>query len=245
MFSSLASSPVNLSRLFCALNSSALSSPGVCFFNFNSSTVNSPSLSSFPATPTDRVKVNPFVCHSCKKHPGWGPHPSNQIFPFPSPTTRYSPLSANSFAIRTSAKCAPNSFRMRTSKNQDLKPFRIRTYKKAGEGPPTMLSFTVGQPILAVLISSVFNLSGSSLRRSAVSASLRYPYSPLRLSIVSCRLSTPVWRWTWRQIAATLLATRRVSPRRIPPPQPTGRIYVEVPKSSVSLTKDKTKASKK
>lgn len=30
------------------------------------------SVSPFPATLTDRVKCKSFVCHSCKKHPGWG-----------------------------------------------------------------------------------------------------------------------------------------------------------------------------
>lgn len=40
-------------------------------------------------------------------------------------------------------------------------------------------------------------------------------------------------RWTRTEIAGTLLVTRRVSPRRIPPPHPAGRIYIEVPKSSV------------
>ena len=39
---------------------------------------NTTTLSPAVATLTSRVKVNPFVCHSYKKHPGWGSHLSNE-----------------------------------------------------------------------------------------------------------------------------------------------------------------------
>ena len=83
-----------------ALSVSAFTSPDARSFNSKLSTacpersrrVNTPSLSPFPATLTDgsqltenpatlspvpatltsRVKHNPFVCHSYRKHPGWG-----------------------------------------------------------------------------------------------------------------------------------------------------------------------------
>jgi hypothetical protein len=140
-----------------ALSVSALSSRAVCPFNFQLPSDNCPRLSPFPATLTNesqltenpatlspvlailtsRVKHNPFVCHSYKKHPGWGVHPSSQVFSFCNLTTLHSVLSAISFRIRTSAKRACNSHRIRTSKTQDLKPFRIRTYEKTpgGRGP--------------------------------------------------------------------------------------------------------------
>src|SRR5208282_645655 len=48
--------------------------PLSCSFNFKSSTINHSSLSFL--MPIDakltRVKDKSFVCHSCKKHPGWG-----------------------------------------------------------------------------------------------------------------------------------------------------------------------------
>src|SRR5580704_547621 len=47
----------------------------------------------------------------------------------------HSPLSAISFIICTSKKCAHNPFGMNTSKTQHLKPFRMKTYgKRWGEG---------------------------------------------------------------------------------------------------------------
>ena len=82
---------------FCSAPLSALSayarpSPDFYPLSFNLSTVNFPSLSPFPATLTadsqlaensatlslvvatltSLVNHNPFVCHSYKKHPGWG-----------------------------------------------------------------------------------------------------------------------------------------------------------------------------
>jgi hypothetical protein len=91
-----------------------------------------------PATLTGRVKHNPFVCHSYRKHPG--SHLSSQRsfrsgFSWPNfLRTRHSLLSTISFTICTSEKTACNSFRIRTSKTQYLKPFRMNTYKKTGEG---------------------------------------------------------------------------------------------------------------
>jgi hypothetical protein len=43
-------------------------------------TENTATLSPFRATLTDSVKHKSFVCHSYRKHRGWGVHPSNQIF---------------------------------------------------------------------------------------------------------------------------------------------------------------------
>jgi hypothetical protein len=41
-------------------------------FNFELSTVNLLAVTPFPATLTSHVKDKPFVCHSYKKHRGWG-----------------------------------------------------------------------------------------------------------------------------------------------------------------------------
>jgi hypothetical protein len=68
-----------------------------------------------------------------------------------------------------------------------------------------------------------------------------FPGFNCRLSAVSFKLAS---RWTRHSIAGTLLLTRRVSPRAIPPPQSAGRTHSAVPKFSVSLTNQKTKASK-
>jgi len=99
-------------------------------------TENTTTLSPAFATLTDRARHNSFVCHSYKKHPGWGSHRSSQIFFFRNLTTRLSPLSAMSFVIRTYGKSASNSCRIRTSKTQDLKPFRMNTSEKTPRGVP-------------------------------------------------------------------------------------------------------------
>ncbi len=99
-------------------------------------TENTATLSPAFATLTDRVRHNSFVCHSYRKHPGWGSHRSSQIFFFRNLTTRLSPLSAMSFVIRTYGKSASNSCRIRTSKTQDLKPFRMNTSEKTPGGVP-------------------------------------------------------------------------------------------------------------
>ena len=81
-------------------------------------TENSATLSPFAVTLTSRVNHNPFVCHSCRKHPG--SHPSRQIFAFGNLTTRYSLLSTISFTIRTYEKPARNSRRIRISKGNNI-----------------------------------------------------------------------------------------------------------------------------
>jgi hypothetical protein len=107
-------------------------------------TENTATLSPAFATLTDRVRNNSFVCHSYKKHPGWGSHRSSQIFFFRNLTTRLSPLSAMSFVIRTYGKSASNSCRIRTSKTQDLKPFRMNTSEKTPRGvPPSSQNLSV------------------------------------------------------------------------------------------------------
>jgi hypothetical protein len=112
---------------------------------------NPATLSPFSATLTRRVKPNPFVCHSYKKHLGVGV--PRQILPIsyssifsadsaisaPSALNSLSPICiastiANSSRIRTYAKHTRNPFRIRTSKTQHLKPFRMNTYRKTGEG---------------------------------------------------------------------------------------------------------------
>src|SRR5579859_649731 len=94
---------------------------------------NTAALSPVLATLTRHVHRNPFVCHSYKKHPGGG-YTLQPAISFRNLTTRHSPLTTKSFAIRTSKKLAHKLFRMNTSKTQDLKPFRMNTYKKTREG---------------------------------------------------------------------------------------------------------------
>ena len=91
------------------------------------------------ATLTRLITHNPFVCHSCEKHPG--SHLSSQRSfrsGFSRPNflpTPHSPLATKLLRIRTYEKRACNSRRICTCKTQDLKPFRIRTYEKnRGEG---------------------------------------------------------------------------------------------------------------
>jgi hypothetical protein len=73
------------------------------------------------ATLTSRVKHKSCVCHSYKKHPGWGCTLQREMSSFPDLTTRHSPLATISFTMSTCEKHTCN-------------PFRIRTYKKTGEG---------------------------------------------------------------------------------------------------------------
>jgi hypothetical protein len=101
---------------------------------------NKTTLSSVFATLTIRVKHKSFVCHSYKKHPGWG-YISCALSLTVSRTTHHL-LDTIPFRMRTSAKRTRNSFRFRTSKTQDLKPFRIRTYEKPPGGSP--LAFIAG-----------------------------------------------------------------------------------------------------
>jgi hypothetical protein len=80
-------------------------------------------VSLFLATLKSFVEANPSVCHSYKKHRGWG------SLRLPLVTSDQSPVT-KSFTFRTYEKRACNSFGIRTSKTRHLKPFRIRTYKK-------------------------------------------------------------------------------------------------------------------
>ena len=116
---------------------------------------NPAALSRVLATLTRHLHLNPFVCHSYKKHPG-SHHSSQRSFRsgFSRPNflpARHSPPATalvlslppvtghqsqvtKSFIIRTSEKHTCNPFRIRTSKTQHLKPFRMNTYKKTGGG---------------------------------------------------------------------------------------------------------------
>ncbi len=67
MLSSLSTSPANSS-----VNSPSLSCFLATLADKPQLTENSPTLSPVPATLTGRAKHNPFVCHSYRKHPGWG-----------------------------------------------------------------------------------------------------------------------------------------------------------------------------
>jgi hypothetical protein len=121
--------------------------------------VNFPSLSPFPATLTSplqplentatlspafatltiRIKVNPFVCHSYKKHPGWGSHLSNErvrrapgsLSDQDSPNTNHNsyPLlvAHHSPPVAASALFLPP---ITAHQSQVTKSFIIRTYRK-------------------------------------------------------------------------------------------------------------------
>lgn len=65
---------------------------------------NPATLSPFAATLTSSVKHNSFVCHSCRKHPGWGHIFQSKFVSFRNLTTHHSLLSAISFIIRTYEK---------------------------------------------------------------------------------------------------------------------------------------------
>jgi len=133
MFSSLSTSPANPS-----FNSPSLSCFLATLADDSQLTENSPTLSPVPATLTGRVKHNPFVCHSYRKHPGSHLSSQRSFRPgFSRPNflrTRHSLLSSISSKIRTSEKTACNSFRIHTSKTQHLKPFRMNTYEKTLRG---------------------------------------------------------------------------------------------------------------
>jgi hypothetical protein len=89
---------------------------------------------------------------------------------------------------------AANPFRIRTSNTQDLKPFRINTYKKPRGGGvlPDRITSSTRPP---------FNFARGD--KPPIQPSLR---------------NTGRRHWTPREITGTLLVTRRVSPRRNPPP---------------------------
>src|SRR5579859_5012862 len=125
---------------------------------------NPAALSPVVATLTPHLHLNPFVCHSYKKHPGAripsechpergeGSSFSRSFSPLPRQShpskgnpaivaalslplvTSHQSRITNSFIIRTSIKPAHKLFRMNTSKTQHLKPFRMNTYRKTREG---------------------------------------------------------------------------------------------------------------
>lgn len=93
-----------------------------------------------------------------------------------------------------------------------------------------------------------FQASLTSPRVSANSASLRYPFSRLRLSLFNCRLSTS--RLSPLPVAPAIDSLLHCfshggsHPEQFRHPQPAGRTHSAVPRFSVSLTNHKTKASK-
>jgi len=151
----------------------ALSFLDVSFFNFKLSTVNFPSLSPFLATLTDDrqltknpatlspfaatltgfVNHNPFVCHSCKKHPGWGAAIVNFFVTQTSvcallrqSTSEASeakdPQELKNLALRPIASCespltAPALLLppVTSHQSQITNPFTIRTYEKLSPNP--------------------------------------------------------------------------------------------------------------
>src|SRR5579859_4737964 len=98
---------------------------------------NPAALSPVLATLTRHLHLNPFVCHSYKKHPGGG-YTLQPAISLRKLTTRHSPL-ATSWVhplppVTSHQSRITNSFIIRTSKTQHLKPFRMNTYKKTGVG---------------------------------------------------------------------------------------------------------------
>jgi len=113
-------------------------------------TENKTTLSSVFATLTSRVKHKSFVCHSYKKHPGWG-YISRLLSLVPSLFATLLLPPTIPFRMRTSPKHTRNSFRFRTSKTQNLKPFRIRTYEKTPGGHPFALPLSAPSAIIVGL----------------------------------------------------------------------------------------------
>jgi hypothetical protein len=118
-----------------------------------------------PATLTGRVKHNPFVCHSYRKHPGSHLSSQRSFRPgFSRPNflrARHLLLSSISSKIRTSEKTACNSFRIHTSKTQHLKPFRMNTYEKTPQGALLVQAVLApcAKPLLVRLSTSDFQPS--------------------------------------------------------------------------------------
>ncbi len=157
-------------RTLCALCVSAFSGFSLFPFNFKLSTFNLPAtpfpaahtsplqiaenantLSPAFATLTDPAKYKPFVCHSYKKHPGWGPAivtffvaPTSVCALLRRPTSERSeakgPRELKHLAVlpvtsRELLAASPLALPLVTDhQSQITKPFRIRTYGKRGEG---------------------------------------------------------------------------------------------------------------
>jgi len=91
---------------------------------------NALTLSPVFVTLTNIVNHKPFVCHSCKKHRGWGiPSLFSPLSPL---VIHQSPLSPVESALTQNAPIT--RLESALPKTQDLKPFRIRTYEKTGGG---------------------------------------------------------------------------------------------------------------
>src|SRR5580658_7014280 len=108
----------SLNSKVSTINLSSLSSFAATLTDTPQSTENKTTLSPAFVTLTHFVNPNPLVCHSYKKHPGWGTHP--RAF---SPIFRTA--DAIPFRIRTYEKHTRNPFGIRTSKTQHLKSFRM------------------------------------------------------------------------------------------------------------------------
>ncbi len=123
------------------LTTAFLSPLFVALTNYRQLTDNPTILSPFPATLTRRVKVNPFVCNSYKKHPGdVAPSFKRQILDFPpGPRRVQSEFRVSIFVIRFTLDThhsppvtIPLTINTCTSysKQTTLSLFRINVYKK-------------------------------------------------------------------------------------------------------------------
>ncbi len=132
----------------------------------------------------------------------------------------------NQSKLRANNPCIFNSLHIHYS----VSPLDSYSYKLRGGGIFSTLPNSPRPLCLCVtlFLFSPFNFQPFSQNHSAGST--------VRFFIAS--------RCTNHPTTATLLLTRRVSPRAIPPPQPAGRTRSAVPKFSVSLTNHKKKASK-
>jgi hypothetical protein len=156
-----------------------------------------PSFSTVASLRTCRNPRKPFLfthlLHNLRTPQGWGyicSTLSTRNRSLVSP--QRSGWAAKPFKIRTSEKHACKPRRIRTSKTLDLKLFRMNTYKKRGRGEG------YGSAVTSFVLRS-YPFEGESSK----------PFS--QASAIGWR------RWTSREIAATLLVIRRVSPRAIPP----------------------------
>src|SRR6476619_8084849 len=109
-------------------------------------------VSPFLATLTRNVQANLSVCHSYKKHPGWGALRLPLVTSGQSPITKsFTTLRLRAVLarrIRTCEKRASNFFGIRSSKTRHLKSFRIRTYEKGpGEGVLLLTSYPTSTDI--------------------------------------------------------------------------------------------------
>jgi hypothetical protein len=218
-----------------------------------------PSFSTVASLPTRRNPRKPFLfmhlLHNLRTPRGWGRR-HRTLYPVSHPA------STILFGIRTSEKHACKPHGIRTSKAQHLKSFRIRTYKKTGRGVATLnrrhpssdqhrtpqlpcpRGFRVqrlprpGRGVSALSFSVLFNSSTFDFQPPAPTPSAGSAYR--------CRLSAP----SLPPVAPTVLPLLHSLSHGgshlelFRQPQPSGRTHSAVPKSSVSLTHHKMKASK-